>query len=268
MRKLYTHLYLSVFLCLGCHKKAVETPLETIQQKYNCAKGSMEAAHYLMGEDEPIPKLTGLPDGFLIVVDTAYKATNFISSYERYCREEASTLNTADLDWQEGWKKLSVQQKLKEVRKSKAYYIMMADSAHLLNNLGLNQVWVINNTKDTVSVQMQDGSFICVLQAMDRTGKWLPVEYWQFSKCGNSYYDKKFPAKTASSFITKLPKTGNYATKLRFKLLGKGSFYYSNEFVGKIDLCDFTEDSFSYDTYRFKPQPHYKLDSLIELSFE
>ena len=83
---------------------------------------------------------------------------------------------------------------------------------------------------------MQDGSFICVLQGMNKNGEWISLQNWQFSGCGNSYHDKLFPPKAASSFVTTIKKYGNFHTRLRFKLLGVDKIYYSNEFIGAIDL--------------------------------
>ena len=113
---------------------------------------------------------------------------------------------------------------------------------------------------------MQDWSYICLLQGLTKGGQWFPIQYWRFSTCGNSYYDKHFPPKTANSFITTIPNKGDYETKLRFKLLGIDKFYYSNEFTGKINYCDFVEDSTNYNDRRSKPEPHYKLDSIVHLS--
>jgi len=113
---------------------------------------------------------------------------------------------------------------------------------------------------------MQDWSYICVLQGLTKGGQWFPLQYWRFSNCGNSYHDKHFPPKTANSFITTIPNKGDYETKLRFKLLGTDKFYYSNEFTGKINYCDFVEDSTNYNDRSSKPEPHYKLDSIVHLS--
>ena len=158
-------------------------------------------------------------------------------------------------------------QKFEKLEKQKISYRQQADSAHIKNNQGQNQVWIINNSKDTVTIQMQDWSFICVLQAKTKGGQWYPIQYWRFSTCGNSYYSKHFPPKTANSFVTKLPNEGDYKTKIRYKLLGADKFFYSNEFDGRINYCEFVEDSTNYNN-RGEPQPHFKLDSLIYLALQ
>jgi hypothetical protein len=239
---------------------------KVIEEVFDCKKGEMTPAWYEHGIDEPIPNINGLTNGFIIVVDTRNKATNFISFDEDYSRGQATGLDTNDLYWTDNWDKLTTKQKLEKVKQERNSYLIQADSVHILNNQGQQQVWIINNSNDTVPIQMQDWSFICVLQAKSKSGQWYPIQFWRFSDCGNSYYLKHFPPKTANSFITKLPDEGDYKTKLRYKLLGADKFYYSNEFEGKINYCEFVEDSTSFSDGYIRPEPNYKLDKLIQFS--
>lgn len=240
---------------------------KSINENFNCSKGLMKGAWYEHGNDETIPNVKNLDNDFIILVDTNFKATNFISFGEDYSRTQSKSLDTTDyILHDDEWEKMTAKQKVSKVVEQKLYYKQQADSAHIKNNSRQNQIWIINNSTDTVSLQMQDWSYICILQGLTKGGQWLPIQYWRFSTCGNSYYDKHFPPKTANSFITKIPNKGDYETKLRFKLLGTDKFYYSNEFIGKINYCDFVEDSTNYNDRRLKPQPHYKLDSLVHLS--
>lgn len=225
----------------------------------------MQRAWYEYGAYEPISDITGLTNVFQIKVDSDCKAINFVSCNEQYCRERSMQLDTTDLQWMEGWDMLTVNEKLQMRDKERADYKQEADSVHLANNRGQQQVWIINNSDDTVTIPVQDWSYICILQGRAKDGLWYPVQYWNFSTCGNSYSDKHFPPKTANSFVTTIPREGDFATKLRYKLLGKNNFYYSNEFDGKIDRCQFVEDSSSYRRYGIKRLPHYKLDSIIHL---
>jgi len=237
-----------------------------VKENFNCTKGLMKNAWYEYGMDENIPPIKDLSSEFIILVDTNLQATNFVSFEEDYSRRRSTELDTTDLDWTDGWDKLTTKQKLEKLNQERKSHLLQANSAHILNNQGQQQVWIINNTRDTVSIQMQDWSYICILQGLTKGGQWFPIQYWGFSHCGNSYYDKHFPPKTANSFITRIPNKGDYETKLRFKLLGADKFYYSNEFKGKINYCDFVEDSTNYNERRGKPEPHYKLDSVIHLS--
>lgn len=256
-----------LFLIIGCDNKQPEKE-KIVAETFDCKTGQMKPAWYEHGIDEPIPNIKGLQNEFTIIVDTNFKATNFISFNEDYSRERSTKLDTSDLNWTDDWGKLTIKQKLEKVNQEKKDYLIQADSAHILNNQGQQQVWIINNSKDTVTIQMQDWSFICILQAKTKGGQWYPIQYWRFSTCGNSYYAKHFPPKTANSFVTKLPNEGDYKTKLRYKLLGADKFFYSNEFDGRINYCEFVEDSTNYNNGRGELQPHFKLDSLINLAWE
>lgn len=253
-----------VSLLAACNHTKLAKEIQIIES-FDCEKGEMKPAWYTMGQDEMAPKFNGLTPGFMILVDTNLKATNFISFHEQFAREYSTELDTSDISWTDNWEKLTTKQKSDKVIEKRKNYLIQADSAHILNNQGQQQVWIINNSKHTVTIQMQDWSFMCVLQAKTPKGQWYPIEYWSFSSCGNSYYLKSFPPQTASSFITKLPKEGDYQTKFRYKLLGEDTFYYSNEFDGRMHYCEFVEDSTNYRG-RENPQPHFKFDTIIHVA--
>jgi hypothetical protein len=247
------------FSCLAGNCQTVNSPAKkSIIAPITCSTGLMKRAGNEYGMDEPVPPIKGLANDFIILVDPKLKASNFISFEEQCYRHQSNDPDTFrfkyvnELDWNtiSPEKKFAIADSIKSTRKR------MADSVHVLNNKGENQVWIINNTPNVVSVQMQDWLFICILQGLTKDGQWLPIQYWQFSGCGNSYHNKEFAPKTANSFLFTIPNKGNYQTKLRFKLLGADRFYYSNEFTGKIDYCQFVENS---------PEPNYKLDSMIQL---
>jgi len=252
---------ISILIIVNIISSCVNKPDKEI---FNCSKGEMRSAWYEHGKDEPIPSVKGLKKEFQILVDTNLKANNFISFDEEYFRKSEHK-DMSDFNWIKGWDKLTENQKIEKTRLQKAADKDKADSIHLINNNGQQQVWIINNSKDTVVIQMQDWLFICVLQALTKGNHWYPIQYWRFSGCGNSYHYKYFLPKTANSFITDLPKKGDYKTKLRYKLLGKDKYYYSNEFEGSINYCRFVEDTSRYENRFGKKQPHFKLDSLINL---
>ena len=254
-----------ISLTAGCHNKRPDTD-SVVVETFGCSKGQMKPAWYEFGQDEVVPKIRGLDNQFLVLVDTSYRARNFISSDEFFYRKASDSLGTKSLNRTQDWEELTAKQKMQRVKLIRAFYKTKADSVHALNNQGKQQVWVINNLKDTTTIQVQDYRFICILQALAKNGKWYPVQYWQFNWCGNSYYFKYFPPKTASSFVTKLPNLGEYETKLRYKLMGINKFYYSNQFNKKINYCDFVEDSTSFIGNRKTPRPHFKLDSLIRIA--
>ena len=241
MRKL---IYLLLFgtIILACKQGS-----SAIEEQFECAHGLMRRAWYEHGADEPIPDLKGLPQNFMILVDTSLRPTNFVSYDESYLLEESTSLDTSDMHWVEDWDNLKTSEKLKRVAEERNKSKTKADSIHQGNNQRQQQVWIINNSDDTVGIQMQDWLFICILQAKARNGQWHPVQYWRLSTCGNSYYTKTFLPKTANSFIADRHLEGDYPTTLRYKLMGAKTFYYSNEFDGRINYCEFVEDSTSYN---------------------
>ena len=203
-----------------------------------CEYGTMWEAWYESGINKQVHDAENQKQVFQIIVNTDSVAKNFISSGEALYRNWADT---------SGWylspstgkmEMMSADEKNK--RKSKRdYYLQLADSCHAENNQGKLLVRMVNNSKDTVRIPMQDGSFICILEAQDEWKDWKSVEYWLFSWCGNSYYAKALPPHTENSFVFDIPQAGDFVTTLRFKLLGDDKFYYSNLFKGTIDYCRF-----------------------------
>jgi hypothetical protein len=259
--KIYQNILLLLVLMI------VSDNIKSEKEIFVCQKGEMKASWYTMGQDEVALNVNGLKPGFVILVDTTLKAKNFISFHDSYCRKQSIELDTSDLTWTDGWKNLTTKQKFERVNQEKKEYLIEADSQRILNNQGQQQVWIINNSNNTVSIQMQDWSFICVLQALTKSGKWYPIEYWRFSECGNSYHLKYFPPRMANSFVTILPNYGDYKTKFRYKLLGKDKFYYSNEFEGSINHCEFIENNRSIN-YPGETLPiNFKLERFIEMAY-
>jgi len=247
-----------LMLSLGCHPKKT-----SIVEKFNCLSGQMERASNEYGIDEAIPQIKNLENQFMIVVDSTQKAINFISWEENFLREQAATLDTSDfMSVDEQWSKLSLEEKLQQVTDEKNRFKREADSVHIAKNQGQQRVWLINNTSDTILIQRQDWSYVCILEAVTKNGEWMPIQYWRLSDCGDSYMDKYFMPKTANSFLMQWPQPGSYETKLRFKLLGATRFYYSNEFAGRINYCEFIEAKPKAQ----EAEGHYKLDTLMHLS--
>jgi len=228
-----------------------------------CLIGAMKAATNQRGEDEPLPTTKLSQRGFFILVDTNDKTNNFVSvlesgvRHDQYTERDSALMGLIVADW----KTLSKKEKLEKMAELSRRNILRADSIHEANQ-GKIQVRLINNSTDTIAMQMQDWAYICVLQALTKNNEWMPVQYWNFSKCGNSYHHKYILPKSATSFVVDVPNSGNQKTKLRFKILGKSEFYYSNEFSGKINDCEFVENRSKYPGTTFKSEPSYKLDTM------
>jgi hypothetical protein len=100
-------------------------------------------------------------------------------------------------------------------------------------------IYVINKTSDTISISNQDWSLFLIQEAKNKNGEWKPIEYWQYSTCGNSYLSVKLEPngilKTES-----LAYYGNFKTEIRFKLLNNDIVYYSNSITGFVNLSQFS----------------------------
>lgn len=225
-----------------------------MNESFDCPHGLMTLASYQYGRDEAPPSINGLPEKFLIVADTNQKPTNFYSAEEDEAWELSKSVDTAFLKaacywegWRNEWDTLTSNQKQQKVLQRREQFKKKAEYLHKVNNNGQMQVWIINNTQESVSFQVWSNEFMCIMEALTKQGQWMPIEYRIFYGCwiGTDLFPrgKWFPPKTANSFVTTIPNKGDYKTKIRFKILGSDRYYYSNSFEGKIDYCSFVMDS-------------------------
>lgn len=95
-------------------------------------------------------------------------------------------------------------------------------------------VYIQNNTSDTISISHQDFKVYILQEALDKNGVWKPIEYWESSDCGNSF--GKIKIDPNGIIETKSIKySGNFETKIRFKLSDNNKVYYSNAIEGNIN---------------------------------
>lgn len=236
-------------------------PFPEIDECFDCPRGLMSLSHYQYGRDEAPPAIAGLPEEFLVIADTNLKATNFYSAEEDESWELSKTLDTFYIkgehygeSYRDDWDKLTGKQKEQRVLLKRKLFKEKAEYLHSTNNNGKMQVWIINNTKDSVLFSVWDNEFMCIMEALSEHGQWRPIQYRVFFGChvGTMCFprDKWFLPKTANSFVVEIPNEGDYRTKLRFKFrcFGDKYYYYSNEFVGKINYCSFVMDSNTKNT--------------------
>lgn len=96
-------------------------------------------------------------------------------------------------------------------------------------------VYIVNPTNKTIRVEEQDGRLMIIQEAKDKNGNWRPIEFWQFSSCGNSYGGVAL--KPNSYIFTKIVAyRGEFETTLRLKMLNDTLVYYSEPFKGSINL--------------------------------
>jgi hypothetical protein len=106
------------------------------------------------------------------------------------------------------------------------------------------RVILANMTENVVGLNASDSRLSIVQEAIDRDGKWKPIEYLPSSWCGNSYHTVFLPAHEYWEFAA-ARYTGSRPTKLRVKLTiaeadQKTRTILSNEFEGSVNPKQFT----------------------------
>ena len=56
-----------------------------------------------------------------------------------------------------------------------------------IENDSTHSVYIKNNLNKILKIIPQDNSLYLIQEAIDKNGKWNPIEFWGFSHCGNSY---------------------------------------------------------------------------------
>jgi len=111
------------------------------------------------------------------------------------------------------------------------------------DNIAANKLYLINNSKDSVSFASQDNRLYMRIQALDKNNNWRYIEYLPQSWCGNSYYYVSLQPGYFWSFDIPIY-DGIFDTKMRIQLNGalvngKTINLYSNEFEGSINPAQF-----------------------------
>jgi hypothetical protein len=92
-----------------------------------------------------------------------------------------------------------------------------------------------NSGTKPIKLQKQDGSMITVKEAINYQNKWLPVEFWNFSWCGNSYFSINVEPKQLVVLKTYKLKEG-VKTKIRLRLKSESNgILVSEAFESSID---------------------------------
>lgn len=97
---------------------------------------------------------------------------------------------------------------------------------------------LINKTGGQVTFPASDSRLYIVQEALDQNGDWKPIESPPWSSCGNSRHRVSLGADEFWE-IAAARYTGEYATKLRFKLAHGDLVIYSNEFDGSVNSGQF-----------------------------
>ncbi len=224
-------------------------------ETFSSSKGMMKMAYHVYGRIESPEFMKELPSQFIVLVDNVRKPTNFYSADEDKAWEFSKTVDMHYMPYEYNinWDSLTLDNKVDTVLKIREQFKEKAMQLHAINNQQQQQVWIINNTKDTTSIFVRENWLLCILQAKNKDNVWRPIEYWIGFSCGSGtpvLLEKQLLPKTATSFVTTIESKGDYSTKLRYQLYGKDTIYYSNEFKGTIDYNQFTMDSSSIVDFR------------------
>lgn len=100
-------------------------------------------------------------------------------------------------------------------------------------------IFIKNSSNENLVLVPQDNSLYLIQEAIDKKGKWKPIEFWGFSTCGNSY-DRKIKFNPNQIIELDSPKyKGDFSTKIRFKLRLNNQVYYSNSLPSDINISKF-----------------------------
>lgn len=103
--------------------------------------------------------------------------------------------------------------------------------------------YLVNTTDSSYSVELQDGSLIMIQEAINENGNWMPIEYWVYSGCGNSYFN---PLKLESGKTVKIPTkkySGDFKTQVRLKFRNRTQLIYSDPFETSINKSLFKKET-------------------------
>ncbi len=181
--------------------------------------------------------------GFYIEVDPGKKSQNFITDEEYYFRTQSVTMDTTDVGYVADWDLFNLEEKLAIVKRKKKQYKELADKIHMETNQGQQLISLVNSNKRGIYFPSICSIPLIVLQAKNTNGEWKTIRFIQFASCGSCYSTSLIPRSSKLDFIVQLPDQGDYSTMLRFKMLYKDQFIFSNEFTYDIDYCDFFEES-------------------------
>ena len=120
-----------------------------------------------------------------------------------------------------------------------------------IENDSIIAVYVLNSTKDTLNLSTQDSQLYLIQEAKDIDGIWKPIEYWNYSWCGNSYGSENLSSdKIIKTNCKKY--SGKFTTEIRIRLLAGNESFYSNSIICNIDSCQFkiTEKFKKHYTYK------------------
>ena len=99
-------------------------------------------------------------------------------------------------------------------------------------------VYVVNQSTKPQLFAAKDNHVFAIQEAMDKEGKWRPIEMRGFDFCGNGHWFTAMKPKEYMMFL--VPKySGNYKTQLRIRLRIGNEILFSEAFEGNIRESQF-----------------------------
>lgn len=148
-----------------------------------------------------------------------------------------------------GWgRSENIPVRIKDSSLPKGNLLLVADtSKHVAihNSYKALNLYVCNNTSDTLQFNAQDSRLYLKLQALNQSGEWVDIEYLPSSWCGNSYHVLKLEPGYQWNFV--FPDyRGSIKTRIRARLAyihkndrHNEKLIYSNEFSGSVNPAQF-----------------------------
>lgn len=109
----------------------------------------------------------------------------------------------------------------KKIDQGQNFIIINTDTIFFNMNLNsqdsFERFCLINTGDAAIRIRKQDWSLISIKEAQTYAGKWKPIEFWNYSWCGNSYYDYSIMSGQVLLLRT-YKQFGETATRLRLRL--------------------------------------------------
>ena len=133
-------------------------------------------------------------------------------------------------------------------------------------NDSIFSIYVKNNQNTIITLIPEDNSLYIIQEAMNEKNQWEPIEFWGYSTCGNSY-DNKIEFKPNDVLhLTSEKYSGNFKTKIRFRLLLDNKVYYSNVLNSKLNISKFEKSKWFMELSKnYRNKTNLEIENLMFL---
>jgi hypothetical protein len=106
-------------------------------------------------------------------------------------------------------------------------------------------VFLYNFGDSSELIELHDGTVQVIQEALNPDGEWQAIEYFQFSRCGNSFNDVLLRSNELFVFGIHRFK-GSFQTQFRLRMKTGNQTLFSNEFYGSVQLGQFNKAKLHY----------------------